>query len=287
VEEPGGDVSRAAVRSGQRGGADILKSVLTGDLLSDAQGLWNDLRSLDWKKLVRGWINDFSTKWNADSILDRWHFRGWVIGYVVMEALMLFFSDGVIQGIKWAGKASKITKVVQKLPRFQKLAKTIKGSKGYQKVAKALAKGADIADNAADATKWIGRLLAEPKSIWGKGPDQIAEVFRKGGFEAVVEQSKKGSKLSKQIRIKRHDINNIQVHPGGGRHGGAYYKISSSSKGVIKVVDKATYIATPGEKATIIFMAGPEGWLLQAAAANSAAQDVGDEIGKEMDKEDE
>lgn len=32
---------------------------------------------------------------------------------------------------------------------------------------------------------------------------------------------------------------------------------------------------------------GPEGWLLQAAAANSAAQNVGDEIGKEMDKEDE
>lgn len=32
---------------------------------------------------------------------------------------------------------------------------------------------------------------------------------------------------------------------------------------------------------------GPEGWLLQAAAANSAAQNVGDEVGKEMDKEDE
>ena len=91
-----------------------------------------------------------------------------------------------------------------------------------------------------------------------------------------------------QIQIKGHkDIQNIQVHPGGGRHGGAYYKISTSSKGIIKVVDKATYVAAPGEKATIIFMSGPEGWLLQAGAANSAAQKLGHEISEGMDGEGE
>jgi hypothetical protein len=127
--------------------------------------------------------------------------------------------------------------------------------------------------------------MVEPKAIWGKAPDQIAGVFRKAGCDVVVEQSKKGSKLSMQIRVKGHkDIQNIQVHPGGGRHGGAYYKISSSSKGVIKVVDKATYVATKGERATLIFMAGPEGWLLQAAAANSAAQRA---IGHGTDAEDD
>lgn len=265
---------------------DIVKSIFTGNLLSDAEGLWHDLRNLDWKKLVTGWINEFDGKWNDDSILKRWHFRGWVTGYVVMEVLMLFFSEGVIQGIKWVGKASKVTKVIQKLPRLQKLAETVKAGKAYQKVAKVLAKGGEIASKPADAIKWIERLLVEPKSIWGKGPDEIAEVFRKAGHEVVVEQSKKGSKLSQQIRIKGGDINNIQVHPGGGRHGGAYYKISSSSKGVIKVVDKATYVAAQGEKATIIFMSGPEGWLLQAAAANSAAQNAGQEISEQMDTKD-
>jgi hypothetical protein len=54
--------------------------------------------------------------------------------------------------------------------------------------------------------------------------------------------------------------------------------------GVIKVVDKATYVATKGERATLIFMAGPEGWLLQAAAANSAAQRA---IGHGTDAEDD
>jgi hypothetical protein len=42
-----------------------------------------------------------------------------------------------------------------------------------------------------------------------------------------------------------------------------------------------------GEKAKIILMSGPEGWLLQAAAANSAAQNVGQEIGEQIDTEDE
>src|ERR1041384_2970028 len=111
---------------------DVLKSALSDNLLSDAQGLWNDLRGLDWKKLVASWIDEFEAKWNDDSILKRWHFRGWVVGYVIMELLMLFFSEGVIQGIKWVGKASKVTKVIQKLPRLQKLAERAKGTKAYQ-----------------------------------------------------------------------------------------------------------------------------------------------------------
>ncbi len=199
---------------------------------------------------------------------------------------MLIFSDGVIQGIKWIGKASKVAKVIEKLPRLEKLAKTVKASEAYQKVTEALSRGGKFASQS-DAIKWIEHLLHDPKSIWGKGPEEIADAFRKAGHEAIIEQSKKGSKLSKQIRIKGGDINNIQVHPGGGRHGGAYYKISSSTKGVIKVVDRAAYVATPGEKAAIIFMSGPEGWLLQAAAANSAAQRAGHEVGEQIDAEDD
>lgn len=43
------------------------------------------------------------------------------------------------------------------------------------------------------------------------------------------------------------------MHLGGGRHGGAYYKVSTSKEGIVKVVDKSTYKAMPGEKATIIY----------------------------------
>ncbi|QAT88302.1 hypothetical protein EJ065_6777 [Corallococcus coralloides] len=259
---------------------DILASLFTGSLLSDASALWRDVSKLDWKALVDGWVVRFDEQWNATDLLRRWHFRGWVVGYALMEALMLFCSGGIVQGIKWIGKASKASKFIKALPQVQKLAKAVKESKVFQNVARTLGKGAPIAENATAARKWVERLLLNPESIWGKGPDQIAEVFRQAGYEVKIAQSTKGSRLSKQIQIKNSNIQNIQVHPGGGRHGGSYYKLSTSSKGVIKVVDRATYVPTLGEKATIIFVKGGlQGWMLQAATANAAMQNALDELG--------
>ena len=92
------------------------------------------------------------------------------------------------------------------------------------------------------------------KKIWGKTADDIAESFLKKGYEVVIRRSTKGSKKAVIVKIKRHpNISQIQIHPGGGRHGGAYYKISTTQQGIIKIVDKKTYIPTPGEKATIIY----------------------------------
>jgi hypothetical protein len=59
------------------------------------------------------------------------------------------------------------------------------------------------------------------------------------------------------------------------------------SGGVCSGTGDKAYIASPGEKATIIVMSGPEGWLLQAAAANGAAQNAGRSLGEGMDTEDE
>jgi hypothetical protein len=47
------------------------------------------------------------------------------------------------------------------------------------------------------------------KSLWGKSPDQLADVFRKTGSEVTIAQSAKGSKLSTQIQIKRLDIQEV------------------------------------------------------------------------------
>ena len=46
------------------------------------------------------------------------------------------------------------------------------------------------------------------------------------------------------------------------------------------MVDRATYVPTLGEKATIIFVKGGlQGWMLQAATANAAMQNALDELG--------
>ncbi len=107
--------------------------------------------------------------------------------------------------------------------------------------------------NQATTSSGVKSIQSNPKGIWGKSVKQIANAFRRAGFKVKVVQSTRGSGKSVQIRIEGSNINNVQVHPGGGRHGGAYYKISTSDRVVIKIVDRNTYKSTPGEKATIIY----------------------------------
>lgn len=92
-----------------------------------------------------------------------------------------------------------------------------------------------------------------PQSIWGRSANAIVEDFQSAGYQANVRHSTRGSGQAIIIEIKGHpEISQIQYHPGGGRHGGSYYKVSTTTQGTVKVVDPATYKPTPGEKATII-----------------------------------
>lgn len=259
---------------------DILKSLITGNLISDAKALWDQLKNLDWGTLVQGWLDRFMERWNSPGLLARWHFRGWVIGYAIMEVLLLVFSGGVIAGIKWIGKASKVSKILASLPKVQKFIEAAKASKAAERMTSVLSRGGALAEDAAAAVRWIERLLVDPKIIWGRSPEEIADVLRLAGRNIVPRQSKKGSKLAQILEVQGDKkIMQIQVHPGGGRHGGSYYKISTSDKGIIKVVDKATYIAAiGGEKATIIYMPHLEGWLVRAVTANSLVQSAGDQV---------
>jgi len=97
-------------------------------------------------------------------------------------------------------------------------------------------------------------VLTAPEKIWGLTASQVASEFSSAGYSAEIVQSTRGSGLARIIRIKGHpSISQIQVHPGGGRHLGAYYKISTTDQGIIKVVDKLTYAPEVGEKARIIY----------------------------------
>ncbi|WP_019672634.1 hypothetical protein [Psychrobacter lutiphocae] len=98
------------------------------------------------------------------------------------------------------------------------------------------------------------RILENPKTIWNRPANTIAKEFRDAGYTVVEKGSKVSGNQSQIIKIQGHkQITQIQVSPSSTRHGGAYYKISTSDRGIVKVVDKATYKPTPGEKATIIY----------------------------------
>jgi len=98
----------------------------------------------------------------------------------------------------------------------------------------------------------IENVLNNPKSLWGKTPNQIASAFENAGYKANIKQSVKGSGKAVIIEVNHPKITRIQVHPGGGRHVGSYYKISTNNIGKVKVVDPKTYKHTPGEKTKII-----------------------------------
>lgn len=99
----------------------------------------------------------------------------------------------------------------------------------------------------------VNNIVDDPKPIWGKSAKDISNDLNNSGYNVNIRQSNKGSAKATIIDIESHPkISQIEVHPGGGRHQGAYYRISTTTQGKIKVVDPATYKATPDEKATII-----------------------------------
>jgi Domain of unknown function (DUF4157)/Bacterial SH3 domain len=127
---------------------DIAKSIIADTFQSDAQALWNEI--LKFKPSdVEKW---FLLKWNAEDPLDQAFFRGRVVGYIVMEILMVVFSDGILNAIKWAGKFAKIGELIAELPRIVKFLEAVKKVPAKIKAgAKAILNGKNLAKRIAAA----------------------------------------------------------------------------------------------------------------------------------------
>lgn len=88
-------------------------------------------------------------------------------------------------------------------------------------------------------------------------------MLKKSGYDVIIQDSKRSSSGAKIIKINNtggsRNITQVQVSPGGGRHGAnPYVKISTNDQGIIKIVDgaKSTYKTDGKETATIIFTGG-------------------------------
>jgi hypothetical protein len=115
--------------------------------------------------------------------------------------------------------------------------------------------GGAAVDAAIEATAPLdaGSVLSNPSSLWGRSAEEIAQAFLDAGYEATIRQSTRGSKRAQIVELAGHkEIRQIQVHPGGGRHGGAYIKVSTTRQGIVKVVDPETYRSLPNERSTIV-----------------------------------
>ena len=106
----------------------------------------------------------------------------------------------------------------------------------------------------------IDAIKANPSAFSGKSVDEVAQMLKDQGYDVTVQSSTKSRSGAQIIKINNpgdgKNITQVQVSPGGGRHGDSpYVKISTSDQGIIKIVDGAesVYRTDGKETATIIF----------------------------------
>ena len=107
-------------------------------------------------------------------------------------------------------------------------------------------KGKYGADNVHWNINSVDDVFSDPTRLKGYTADELQKVLGNDWTRGVYGSNGGGWKLM------NGDIS-IFYHPGGGKHGGSYYGISSGATGKIKVVNPETYIPLKGDNATIIY----------------------------------
>ncbi len=142
----------------------LVKSIILGEIIDDIENLWDTIENVklsDVFDAVSKWLDD---GWNGGSTWDRWHFRGWLIGYIIMEIVMLFFSGGALSALKWVGKSATVAKLVAKLPFLAKVVKAAEGAKDAKAFVK-LAEALKVGEALAKAQKWAAEVLRIPVDL--------------------------------------------------------------------------------------------------------------------------
>jgi LysM repeat protein len=137
--------------------------------------------------LFKAGLNAFLARWNAPDLLRRWHFRGWIIGYVIAEIALLLL-DGIVI-LKWLGKSAKLAKVLEKFPSIVKL----------------LEKAGEAWKTLSEATrKRIQKALSLGKKKrlleYEKLAERIRKVYSAADFEKVLAHAEKLAFKEKELR---------------------------------------------------------------------------------------
>jgi RHS repeat-associated protein len=109
----------------------------------------------------------------------------------------------------------------------------------------------------------VEAIESNPSIFKGKSANEIADILRSEGYDVTVQASAKSRSGAQIIKINNagngKNISQVQVSPGGGRHGAnPYVKISTTDQGIIKIVDglESAYKTDGAETAKIIFTGG-------------------------------
>ncbi len=107
---------------------DILKSVFTAHVVSDAKELISAIENLTWQNIkdaVGEWADKWAAKLNSDSPWTAGHAHGYLTGYVMAEAAMLLLSGGILAEAKGALWSSRLGKALQETRAMKAFAEGI------------------------------------------------------------------------------------------------------------------------------------------------------------------
>ena len=180
-----------------------IRSLITGSIVSDIKELIGTLSKVDFGDLIIKGFENLKKKWNGGTLVEKWYFRGKVVGYILAEILMLFFSGGAAAA-KWAGKFGKLGSVLKKSAAIARFAN----------------KTQKIVDKGGDAVRYAQKALkskrADAISDAGKLSDEAADVGKlaKSGAKlegkTIAEKSVKLAKGEHKIHIQEIG-NKVQI----------------------------------------------------------------------------
>ena len=156
----------------------LIKSIVLGDIIGDIGNLWDTIKKIklsDVFDAVEDWLDK---KWNQPGTWSRWHFRGWLIGYIIMEIVMLVASDGLLSALKWVGKSAKLAKLLEKIPFLAKVVKRAEELKSAGKLTDAI-KATKTFGALTKAQKWAREVLAIPLKILEWLTEEAIERLKK------------------------------------------------------------------------------------------------------------
>ena len=182
-------------------------------------------------------------------------------GKAVIEAIV---GRDLLTGEELSG----IERVIGLAAGFSDVVYYLKGVKGARYTDDVIDAVGDVSKGCLDTIFKSGKvsiddIIANPKAFSGKTVEEIADVLRNSGYDVTIKKSAKSKSGAQIIKVNNpgggKNISQVQVSPGGGRHGDLpYVKISTTDQGKIKIIDgpKDLYKTDGEETATIIFSGG-------------------------------
>ncbi|MEO0560865.1 MAG: hypothetical protein AAF125_02055 [Chloroflexota bacterium] len=205
-----------------KGVIDAVVSVVTGEALSSASALYDQIKSLAedpaaLKKMASSlasalsaafssMVDNFVNKWTAPLIFDRWYFRGKVVGYIIAEIAMMFLSGGA-SAAKWLDKLGDLGKffknIVSRVDNALDALPDLPGKRRDRTPDDNSRKKRDDDDNTDPSER--GRVITEAKLI--------AQTHDAGGSSLPVLMGSLN-----MLKRKNKWINEFYPEPKGGGH---------------------------------------------------------------------